>query len=180
MMGTGFLSAAQRQPPLGAGPNAGLSSDLDDMDGEGEDALLYWDRETLLAAVPGLRAQWTGAWFEPSCADIDVAAFHAACLAAIRRGGGEVRTDSALRGARRSAAGWQVETDGGTIEARLLVNAAGAWADEVARRAGIEPLGCGIARLDDSLVERADPQTALTLAFEIKALVEVGDQRQVA
>ena len=34
--------------------------------------------------MPGLRAQWTGAWFEPSCADIEVAAFHAACLAAIR------------------------------------------------------------------------------------------------
>ncbi|MEO7505405.1 MAG: FAD-binding oxidoreductase [Sphingomicrobium sp.] len=116
-------------------------SDLDDMDGEGEDALLYWDRETLLAAVPGLRAQWTGAWFEPSCADIDVAAFHAACLAAIRRGGGEVRTDSALRGARRSGAGWQVETAGGMIEAGLLVNAAGAWADDVAHHAGVAPLG---------------------------------------
>ena len=116
-------------------------SHLDEINEQDELGLTYWDREALLRAVPGLRSQWTGAWFESSCSDIDVAAFHAACLAVIRRSGGDVRIDSALRGARRSAAGWQVETAGGTIEARLLVNAAGAWADEVARRAGIEPLG---------------------------------------
>ena len=56
----------------------------------GEHALTYLDRTELDRMIPGLREQWTGAWFEPSCADIEVAAFHAACLAAIRREGGTV------------------------------------------------------------------------------------------
>lgn len=36
---------------------------------------------------------------------------------------------------------WQVEADGETYAARFLVNAAGAWADEVAQMAGVRPLG---------------------------------------
>ena len=110
----------------------------------GDHALTYLDRAELDARVPGLRSQWTGAWYGASCADIEVAAFHAACLAAIRRGGGEVRTDAALRSAfpaRAGAEGWNVETDAGPLQARILVNAAGAWGDEVAVRAGVAPIG---------------------------------------
>jgi D-arginine dehydrogenase len=103
----------------------------------GEHALTWLDRAELLRMIPGLREQWTGAWFEPSCADIEVAAFHAACLAAIRRDGGTVRTDAALRSARRSGDGWEVETATGPMRAGILVNAAGAWADDVAARAGV-------------------------------------------
>ena len=106
----------------------------------GDDAVVLIDRGALELMVPGLRDQWTGAWFEPSCADIEVAAFHSACLVAIRRGGGEVRTDSALVGARRSGEGWIATTSAGDIEAKLLVNAAGGWADLVAERCGLPPI----------------------------------------
>ncbi|MFN2474273.1 MAG: NAD(P)/FAD-dependent oxidoreductase [Sphingomicrobium sp.] len=98
-------------------------------------------RAELDRQMAGLRAQWTGAWLEPSCADIDVAAFHGACLTAIKRAGGVVRTDGALRSARRQGEGWEVETATGTIIVGLLINAAGAWADEVARRSDVQPLG---------------------------------------
>ena len=104
---------------------------------DGEFALERLDRASLDRKVPGLRAQWTGAWWEPSCADIEVAAFHGACLAAIHRAGGTVRTDSALLGARRSGEGWIVTTSGGDVKAGLLVNAAGAWADPVAEACGL-------------------------------------------
>ena len=103
----------------------------------GEDALVRIDRESLDRMVPGLREQWTGAWFEASCADIEVAAFHAACLAAIRRAGGEVRTDSAFLSARRSGEGWIATTSGGDIATEIIIDAAGAWADEVAIRSGL-------------------------------------------
>jgi len=107
----------------------------------GEHALIPLDRAELDRMIPGLRAQWTGAWFEPSCADIEVAAFHAACLAAIRRAGGMVRTDAALQSATQSGDSWEVKTAAGPIRAGLLIDAAGAWADDVASRCGVAPIG---------------------------------------
>jgi D-arginine dehydrogenase len=91
--------------------------------------------------IPGLREQWTGAWYEASCADIEVAAFHAACLAAIRRGGGTVRNDAALRSASPTDEGWKVETAAGRMRAAILVDAAGAWADDVAARCEVPAIG---------------------------------------
>ena len=121
------------------GPHGDRLEGADDL--TGDHALTYLDRAELQRRVPGLRSQWSGAWYGGSCADIDVAAFHAACLAAIRRAGGKVRTDATLRAARADANGWTVETDTDQIEAQILVNAAGAWGDEVARRAGVDPIG---------------------------------------
>jgi D-arginine dehydrogenase len=103
----------------------------------GEYRPVHIDRAELDRLIPGLREQWTGAWYEASCADIEVAAFHNACLAAFRRKGGVVRTDAALLSARRLAQSWIVETSAGTVEAAILVNAAGAWGDQVAERAGV-------------------------------------------
>jgi len=107
----------------------------------GEFRPIYLGRAELDGLIPGLRDQWTGAWYEASCADIEVAAFHNACLSAVRREGGQIRTDAAFLSARRSARSWRVETSIGTIEAAMLVNAAGAWGDQVAQQAGVRPLG---------------------------------------
>ncbi|WP_118856980.1 NAD(P)/FAD-dependent oxidoreductase [Sphingomonas mesophila] len=104
----------------------------------GEDRPEHIDRAALDALIPGLRAQWTGAYFEASCADIDVAAFHAACLAAARRAGAVIATDRPLRSATHDGAQWIVD---GAACAPVLVNAAGAWGDELAGRCGVAPLG---------------------------------------
>ncbi|MBA3668147.1 MAG: FAD-binding oxidoreductase [Sphingomonas sp.] len=113
----------------------------DAADLRGEDAPIHLDRSELEAAITGLREQWTGAWYEASCADIEVAAFHAACLAAMRRRGAVIRTDAALRSARRHQGRWVAETSDGAIESQMLVDAAGAWGDDVALRSGVRPLG---------------------------------------
>ncbi len=107
----------------------------------GDDRPVFVDRDGLDRLIPGLREQWTGAWYEASCADIEVAAFHNACLSAIRRRGGEVRTDAALLSAHRKNQSWQVETSAGPIEAGILIDAAGAWGDQVAEKAAIAPIG---------------------------------------
>lgn len=121
-----------------------ISSSHDLVDGggalEGEFALERLDRDSLDRMVPGLREQWTGAWWEPSCADIEVAAFHNACLSAIRRAGGTVSTDSALLKAKRVRDGWLVTTTKSQVEAGILVDAAGGWADSVARVCGLPPI----------------------------------------
>ena len=121
------------------GPSGEVFDDAGDMTGEYR--LQYLHRGQVDALLPGLREQWTGAWYEASCADIDVAAFHGACLAALRRQGGTVRTDAALHSAQRSDGRWLVETGSGRIAASIIVNAAGAWGDDVAARCGIPKLG---------------------------------------
>ena len=93
------------------------------------------------ASIPGLRPEWTLGVSEPSCAYIDVAALHAACLATVRRAGGTIATRAGLDTASRADGVWTIATPSGEHRATMLVNAAGAWADPVARRAGARPLG---------------------------------------
>jgi D-arginine dehydrogenase len=121
------------------GPGGSAMGDTDDL--SGENAPVHVDRRELDRLIPGLREQWTGAWYEASCADIEVAAFHGACLASVRRQGGQVRTDTSLLSARREGQHWRVRTGQGEVEARVLVNAAGAWGDQIAERAGIAGIG---------------------------------------
>jgi D-arginine dehydrogenase len=98
-------------------------------------------RDELERMVPGLREDWRNGVLEPGCADIDVAALHAAYLRQLRRGGGAVLTGARLRRARRSEA-WKIQLEDQTIlSANVLVNAAGAWADDVAVASGVKPLG---------------------------------------
>jgi len=136
-------SATPLLRPRGAvhltGPCGEAFEGIGDLSGEYVPVRL--DRDQLNALIPGMREQWTGAWYESSCADIEVAAFHAACLAAVRRAGGQVRTDAALLSARREGGAWMVATSGGPIEAGVLVNAAGAWGDQVAERSGVPRMG---------------------------------------
>ena len=99
------------------------------------------DRAGLADLLPGLRPGWTRALAEPSCADIDVAGLHAAYLKRARVRGAVLVADGTLHSATRRGAGWTIETAAGPFNADRLVDAAGAWADEVARRASVVPLG---------------------------------------
>jgi D-arginine dehydrogenase len=100
------------------------------------------DRAELERMLPGIRAGWRSALFEPSCADIDVARLHAAFLRRFRQRGGRVETSAEVIRAERDGAAWTITLgDRSTCKAAILVNAAGAWADSVALRAGLGPLG---------------------------------------
>ncbi len=88
--------------------------------------------------VPGLRPEWTIGITEPTCAYIDVARLHADALAAARRAGTVLMTGAAVTSI---VPGWTIGTRAGEVRAELLVNAAGAWADAVARLAGVAPIG---------------------------------------
>lgn len=127
------------------------------------------DRAELERRVPGLRPAWRHAIWQPECADIDVAGLHAHYLAATRAAGIAMRTRFRLASAHRTAAGWQVESERGeSIGCAALVNAAGAWADSVARLAGLAPLG--IAPLRRTVVQlrtRPEPPADLPLVLDI-------------
>jgi D-arginine dehydrogenase len=100
------------------------------------------ERAELERLLPGIRAQWRRALFEPGCADIDVAALHASYLRRFRRQGGTVATRARLVAAELEGDRWTVSLGDGTkLSTSILVNAAGAWADDVARACGVAPLG---------------------------------------
>ena len=100
------------------------------------------ERDELEQWVPGLDPRWQRALFEPGCADIDVAALHAAYLRRFKRAGGVLRTNARFTGAERGDGQWTVAlADGSNLETAAIINAAGAWADDVAGRAGAARLG---------------------------------------
>ena len=99
-------------------------------------------RDELERWLSGLKPEWRHALFEPGCADIDVAALHAASLRQFRRAGGTVATKARLTRASRLGDGWTISlASGDTVNASILVNAAGAWADPVAEACGVGRLG---------------------------------------
>lgn len=110
------------------------------------------DRTALEARLPGLKSEWTCGAFEPACRDIDVAGLHQLYLASAQRGGAELWLRAELAAAVRHSASWHLSlADGRTASADILINAAGAWADQVAERAAIAPLG--IAPLRRTVVQ---------------------------
>jgi len=95
------------------------------------------------AYAPMLRPAWTlSSLFEPGCADMDVGALHQGFLKAARARSHVIRTDAEVARLDRVGAVWRIQLAGGdSISAGVIVNAAGAWADPVARLAGAAALG---------------------------------------
>jgi D-arginine dehydrogenase len=93
--------------------------------------------------VPQLRPEAAArAILEPEAADIDVEALHQGFLRLARARGAALLTDAGVQALERQGETWRASlANGETVEATTVVNAAGAWADEVARQAGARPLG---------------------------------------
>jgi D-arginine dehydrogenase len=90
--------------------------------------------------VPILREDaFTCAALEPSACDIDVQALHTGFLRMAKAGGTAVVTNVELLSLEHRGE-WQIMTRSGEYRAAVVVNAAGAWADELARLAGVAPV----------------------------------------
>jgi D-arginine dehydrogenase len=91
--------------------------------------------------VPVLRPGfYERAMLKPGACDVDVAAAHQGFLRAIRSGG-RVVTGAPVHNLKYRAGCWHAETPAGRFSAPVVVNAAGAWADEVAAHAQVPPIG---------------------------------------
>ncbi len=100
------------------------------------------DAAALHARFPLLERLWArSAVLEGDCWDIDVAALHEGFLRGARASGARVVADARVERLERRPGGWHVATTAGTFEADVVVNAAGAWADDLAERAGARRLG---------------------------------------
>jgi D-arginine dehydrogenase len=102
----------------------------------------FLDTDLAAEFCPLLRPDWVARGLvDPSVWDIDVHALMQHHAAAVRAAGGMIRTGAEVVSA--SFDGDWLVTDSGEsrYRARVVVNAANAWADAVAERCGAQPLG---------------------------------------
>ena len=100
------------------------------------------DQAQTLDLVPALRREHVaGGVLEPEAKDIDVAALHQGFLRGVRSQGGQVAVNAGVEALDHAGGKWQVTTRSGVFAAPIVVNAAGAWCDEIAQAAGVNPIG---------------------------------------
>jgi D-arginine dehydrogenase len=91
---------------------------------------------------PVVRPDWfSRAMLKPAAMDIDVDAVHQGFLRGIRERGGLVVRSARVRALHRRGGLWHAVTGAGEFSAGCVVNAAGAWADEIAGLAGVPGTG---------------------------------------
>ncbi len=152
----GFLTPRGALYVARSGDEAQVQAFIDNFAGTGV-TIERIGRGALEIMLPGVRAGWDHAIAEPNCADIDVAGLHQHYLARAKAGGATLRTHHQLRGAEREGDGWRLDFGrAGEARARVLVNAAGAWADDLAKICGARPLGITPLRRTVAQV-RTDP-----------------------
>ncbi len=117
---------------------------------------------------PGLRSNRDRAIWEPSCADIDVGGLHQAYLRAARQSGAQLRCSAPVTAMEQHKGGWRIFAGNEWVEAAIVINAAGAWADGVAAMAGVRAIG--IAPYRRTVIQlRTDPAAPKTLPLVIDA-----------
>jgi D-arginine dehydrogenase len=111
--------------------------------------------------VPLLRQEYVAeALYDPGVTDIDVHALHQGFLRGARARGAALMTRRAALRAHRHRDVWIVSLEGEEVHAPVLINAAGAWADEVARACGARSLGLAVLRRTAVLI---DPPTGVDI-----------------
>ena len=124
----------------------------------------------LAERVPHIRPEWSEALYQPACADIDVAGLHQHYLARAKRGGAVLAVRARVAGLVREGGVWTITSDRGeTWRAATIVNAAGAWADDIAQAAGAAPIGLAPFRRTVAVLRVDPPAPAdLPLVLDIK------------
>lgn len=106
------------------------------------DGLEVWTAAQARERVPVYGPeQVAAAVWEPAAKDIDVHALHQGYLRGLRARGGAVQCKAGVEDLVHDRGRWHAHTRAGVFSAPVLVNAAGAWADELGRMAGARRIG---------------------------------------
>ncbi len=80
-------------------------------------------------------------FLDPHTGDLDVDLLHRGYLKLFKSRGGQLLNNAAAKTIERVGKNWRITTPQGIFESAILVNAAGAWGDVVAVKAGVKPVG---------------------------------------
>lgn len=123
---------------------AQLESDFESMR-QGIAGLQLLDESATRARVPVLEPEHAQCGlFEPDAADIDVNSLHQGFIRGIRQRGSRLECDAQIHSIERSQGEWLLDVTlrgaRHALRAPIVIDAAGAWADDVAALAGVQPL----------------------------------------
>ena len=132
------------------------------------DRIRLLDSAGAVELCPALRSERVahGVW-DPDSADIDVASLHQGFVRGLRSRGGSILASSGLIQGSYTTKGWAITTAGDSLRADVVVNAAGAWGDEVADRCGGPRIGLTPRRRTAFMV--AAPEAASSWPMVIDA-----------
>lgn len=148
-----------------------VASEFEQVRGRGDVAVISGGK--LREMMPLIRDGYAAcALMEYDAADIDVHALHHGYLRQFKSHGGRLHVSSDVRGLQHTGVIWQVETSAGIFSAPIIVNAAGAWADEIARLAGTTPIGLVPKRRTALIVDAPDGRADDSWPM----IVDIGDQ----
>ncbi len=100
------------------------------------------DTAEAVRKVPILRPdRIAGALSEPDSKHMDVHAIHQGFLRGARRRAAKTIVDAEVTAVQKQGGAWRVTSRAGDFSAPWVINAAGAWCDELAGLAGIVPVG---------------------------------------
>lgn len=100
------------------------------------------DAHAAHALNPALRRELLlGAVYEPDASDMDVHAIHQGFLRGVRRHGGQLVCDADVRSIQHQGRQWIIDAGSARFSAPVVINAAGAWADQLGALAGASRIG---------------------------------------
>jgi D-arginine dehydrogenase len=97
------------------------------------------------------------AWLEHGAGELDVSRLHHGLIAMATRRGAKVWLGADVSIAGRTTDGWRLRVGAETLSCRVLINAAGAWADQIAAQAGLGSVGLRSYQRTVVLVEAPEP-----------------------
>lgn len=105
-------------------------------------SIRFVDQAEALDLCPVLRPERVSCgMFEPLAMTVDVMALHQLFLRGARQRSTQVKRSARVTALKRTNDTWQATTTAGSVEAAVVVNAAGAWGDVVGEMAGAAPIG---------------------------------------
>ncbi|WP_426701082.1 NAD(P)/FAD-dependent oxidoreductase [Rhodanobacter sp. Col0626] len=112
------------------------------------------------------------ALYEPDACDLDVHALHQGYLRQLRDNHGKLVNNAGVTSLLYLDGQWTIDTDAGTFHAKTIVNAAGAWVDEIATLAGAAPIGIQPLRRTAFMVDA--PSSSDTERWPLT--IDIGEQ----
>lgn len=124
---------------------------------KGADGMALLSAEEAIELFPLLRRERiAAAAIERGARDIDVDRFLQGAARLAKSHGGQIILSAPARSIARVSGTWRVETPQGRFEAPVLINAAGAWADEIAGLAGVAKVGLVAMRRSAAIIPPPD------------------------